>query len=156
MSTNVDLARQEAQSITDPATGELIDRADVEKVVDLYRRIKEVQAQWADALAWCARALIDAADERSVWVFSAAGANVKVDPPNTSTIRWNFDELHKLEALLPAERYAELVEQTVWEKAKTGKLQTLARQAGADSEIGRIINQAEVRIPATRSVKVTR
>lgn len=153
---STDLARQEAQAITDPATGEIIDRADVEKVADLYQRIQDVQAQWSEARAWCARALIDAADERSEWRFTAGGVPLEIDPPSAASIDWDLDELHKLQALLPSERYAELVVQTVTEKAKTGKLQALARQAGADSEVGRIIMQAERRKPRARYVKVAR
>jgi hypothetical protein len=151
-----DLARQEAQAITDPATGELIDRADTEKVADLYRRIQEVQAQWSDARAWCARALMDAADERSEWRFSAGGVHLAIDPPSAASIDWDMEELHKLEALLPSERYGELVVQTVIEKPQTGKLQALARQAGADSAVGEIIHRAERRKPRARYVKVAR
>jgi len=151
---NVDLARQEAQAITDPATGEVIDRADTAKVADLYRRIQDVQAQWSDAGAWCARALIDAADERAQWGEVTFGdVHLNIDPPSTSSIRWDMEELHKLEALLPPERYAELIVQTVSEKAKTGKLQTLARRVGPDSEIGQIIARAEQRVPAARYVR---
>jgi hypothetical protein len=151
-----DLARQEAQAITDPATGEVIDRADTEKVADLYRRIREVQAQWDDAKKWCARALVDAADERSEWNFSAGGVHLVVDPPSAASIDWDMDELHKLQAQLSPTKYGELVQQVVVEKPQTGKLQALARQAGADSTVGQIITRAERRKPKARYVKVTR
>lgn len=148
-----DLARQEAQAITDPATGELVDRADTEKVADLYRRIQEVQAQWSEARAWCARALIDAADERNEWSFQAGGVKLEIDPPSASSISWDIDQLHNLEPLLPPDVYAGLVVQTVTETAKTVKLQALARRVGPDSPIGQIITRAEHRKPKTRSVR---
>jgi len=152
-----DLARQEAQAITDPATGEVIDRSDTDKVADLYERIKQVREDWNDAYAWCARALIDAADERSEWgKVNIGGVPLEIDPPSSASIRWNYDLLHKLEALLPSERYAELVEQTVTEKAKTVQLQALARRAGPDSEIGKIITEAEQRVPKMRGVRIAR
>jgi len=155
-STTTDLARQEAQAITDPATGEIIDRADTAKVADLYRRIQDVQAQWSEARAWCARALIDAADEASNWKLNVGGVHLEIDPPSAASIDWDLDELHKLQPLLTSERYAELVVQTVTEKPKTTKLQALARQAGADSQIGQIISHAERRKPRARYVKVAR
>lgn len=149
-----DLAVQVPQAITDPATGELIERSDTDKVADLYRRIQDVQAQWSEARAWCARALIDAADERSEWRLTAGGVHLEIDPPSAATIDWDLDELHKLEALLPPERYGELVVQTVVEKPKTAKLQALARQAGPDSAVAEIIGRAERRKPRIRYVRV--
>jgi len=157
MSTNqtTDLARQEAQVIIDPATGEIIDRADVEKVADLYQRIQDVQAQWSEAKKWCARALIDAADQRSEWgKRSIGGVKLTIPPPSTSEIEWDIDELHKLEALVPPEVYGELLVQEVVENPQTGKLKTLARQAGPDSPVGLIITRAEQRKPKTRYVTV--
>lgn len=151
---STDLARQEAQAIVDPATGEEITRADTEKIADLYRRIQEVQAQWSEARAWCARALIDAADERNEWSFAAGTVKLEIDPPSTSSISWDIDELHKLESLLPPDVYAGLVVQTVTESAKTVKLQALARRVGPDSPIGQIIARAERRRPKPRSVRV--
>lgn len=152
---STDLARQEAQAIVDPATGEQIDRADTERVADLYRRIKEVQAQWNDAAVWCCRALLDAADERAEWGKRRIGdVELTIDPPAAASIQWDYDELHKLEALLPAERYGELIVQTVSEKAQTKQLQALARQSGAGSAIGEIITRAERRVPRARAVRV--
>jgi hypothetical protein len=154
---STDLARQEAQAITDPATGEVITRADTEKVADLYRRIKEVQGQWSEAAVWCVRALLDAADERSEWGKRRIGdVELTIDPPAASSIQWDYEELHKLEELLPADRYGELVVQTVSEKAETKKLQTLAKQAGEGSPIAEIITRAERRVPRARAVKVER
>lgn len=155
MSLDVD-TRQDAAVIIDPATGEEISRGDTARVADLYRRIQEVQAQWSEARAWCARALIEAADERSEWRFTAGGVNLEIDPPSAASIDWDLDELHKLEQLLPPERYAELVVQTVIEKGKTGKLQALARQAGPDSQVGQIITRAERRKARPRYVRVAK
>lgn len=151
-----DIAQQIPQAITDPDTGELVERSDTARVADLYQRIQQYQRQWRDAVSWCREAIIDAADERSEWTLSLPGVNLKVDPPSVADIDWNLDELHKLEALLPAERYGELVVQVVTEKPATGKLQALARQAGAESEVGRIILDAERRKPKARYVKVVK
>jgi len=149
-----DLARQEAQAITDPATGEIIDRADTAKVADLYQRIQEVQAQWSEARAWCARALIDSADARSEWTFNIGGVDVTVDPPSSASIDWDEEELAKLEELVSPERYGELVKQTVVTKVQTVKLKALARRVGPESVIGQIIARAERRRPKPRSVRV--
>jgi len=151
-----DIAIQEARVIIDPATGEEIDGADTAKVADLYRRIQDVQEQWSAARAWCARRLIESADERSEWRFKAGGVNLAIDPPTAASIDWNMDELHKLEELISAERYGELVVQVVTEKPQTGKLQALARQAGPDSQVGQIILRAERRKPRARYVKVVK
>jgi hypothetical protein len=153
---DTDLAVQVAQAIADPESGELIERSDTPRVAELYYRIDDIMKRWNDAKRWCRAAIIDAADERNEWTLALPGLKVKVDPPAKGDITWDMDELHKLEALLPAERYGELVVQVVTEKPATGKLQALARQAGADSEVGRIILQAESRTPANRYVKVTR
>ena len=152
---STDLARQVPQAITDPESGELVDRADVERVVSVYARIRGYLQQWREAGDWCRDAIIDAADERSEWAMTIGGVKVKVDPPSAADIDWDLDELHKLEELLPAERYGELVRQVVVEKPQTGKLQALARQAGSDSEVGRIITQAERRKPRARYVRVS-
>ena len=149
-----DLARQVPQVITDPDSGELVDRADTPRVADLYRRLRDYAKQWREAQDWCRDALIEAADTRSEWAFTAGGVKVKVDPPSAADIDWDMDELHKLEQLLPPERYGELVQQTVVLKPQTGKLQALARQAGPDSEVARIIKNAERRKPRARYVKV--
>lgn len=152
---STDLARQEAAAITDPRTGERVERADTERVADVYHYIQNIMREWGDARAWCCRALIDAADQRNEWTFTTpSGVTVEVDPPSASTIDWDLDELHKLEDLLPPDVYATLVEQTVSEKAKTRNLQTLARRRGADSDVGRIITQAERRRPRARAVRV--
>lgn len=152
---STDLARQVPQAITDPDTGEEILRSDTLRVVDLFQRMRAYQAQWKDAVAWCRDAIIDAADERSEWTFTAGRVKVKVDPPSAADIDWDMDGLHKLEQLLPSERYGELVVQVVVEKPQTGKLQALARQAGPDSEVARIISGAERRKPRARYVKVS-
>jgi hypothetical protein len=150
-----DLAVQVPQAITDPSSGELISRSDTPRVVDVYQRIRDAMRQWREAGDWCRDAIIDAADERSEWSFTMNGVKVKVDPPSVADIDWDIDELHKLESLVPAERYGELVRQVVVEKPQTGKLQALARQAGADSEVGRIIAGAERRKPKNRYVRVS-
>jgi hypothetical protein len=154
VSSDVDIVRQVPQAITDPDTGELVERADIERVAPLYQRIRSYLQQWREASDWCRDALIDAADERSEWAFQVGGVKVKVDPPSAAVIDWDLDELHKLESLLPAERYGELVRQVVTETPETVKLQTLARQAGPDSEVGRIILHAERRKPKARYVRV--
>lgn len=151
-----DLARQVPQAITDPETGEQIDRTDTPRIADLYRRMKEYTAQWRDAQDWCRDALIDAADERHEWTFTIDGVQVKVDPPTAAMIDWDLDELAKLEDLLPPARYAELVQQVVVLKPQTGKLQALARQEHPGSEVAQIIKNAERRKPKQRYVKVNR
>jgi muconolactone delta-isomerase len=151
-----DLSVHVPESIADPDSGEWISRTDTARVVDVYSRIRDYMRQWRQASDWARDAIIDAADSRSEWSFTIDGAKVKVDPPSAADIDWDLDELHKLEQLLPPERYAELVVQVVTEKPQTGKLQALARQSGADSVIWKIIIAAERRKPRARYVKVSR
>lgn len=155
MTSDIDITRQDAAAITDPRTGELVERSDTEKVAEVYQYIQGIMSEWGDARAWCCRALIEAADQRNEWTFTTeGGVSLEIDPPSASTIDWDLDELHKLEDLLPPDVYGELVVQTVSEKAKTQKLQTLARRRGADSDIAKIISQAERRRPRARAVRV--
>lgn len=151
-----DLAAQIPQAIIDPRTGEEVNRADTAKIADLYRYLREVQRDWKSAADWCRDRLIEYADERHEWTLILPGINLKVDPPSAADIDWDIDELHKLEALLPSERYGELVKQVVVEKPQTVKLQALARQSGPDSDVGQIIQQAERRKPKNRYIKVVR
>lgn len=149
-----DVARQIPQHIVDPDTGEEILRSDTAKVADVQRRIAAYLKDWKEAKAWCDAALIEAADERNEWVFDVDGLKVKVDPPSKATIDWDEEELQKLEAHLSPTRYGELVTQVVSLKPQTVKLQALARQAGPDSAVGKIIERAERRKPTGRYVKV--
>jgi hypothetical protein len=142
--------------ITDPDTGEVIASSDVAGVADLYRRLDAYLDQWKDAKAWCRAAIIAAADERHEWRLALPGMDIHVDPPSHSDIDWDIDELHKLESLMAPERYGELVVLTITEKPQTGKLHTLARQAGEDSVIAQIISRAERRKPKTRYVRFAR
>lgn len=148
MSTDLDQAPP--RDVVDPFTGELITRSDPVACAKLVRKIRDFEHDFSRLKKWATDAFAEFADERAEWTHHVAGMTIRIDPPTASDIDWDYDELHKLEALLPPERYGELVKQTVVEKANTLKLQNAAKVGG---EVGAIIDRAQRRRPKNRSLK---
>lgn len=148
MSTGLDPAPQ--REMVNPFTGELVARGDIPNAVKLARTIRDYKHTFDQIQRWVTDQYAEFCDERAEWTHHIAGMTVSIPPPTASDIDWDIDELHKLEALLPADRYGELVQQVVTEKPNTRALQN-AKKAGGD--IGAIIERAERRKPKSRYLK---
>lgn len=147
-----DLVTQVAQEVVDPQTGEVIHRQDVPAVGRLYKKIREFEQQFRNVKAWANDALIEHMDERAEWTIHAAGMKFSAPSPAAADVEWDLEELEKLQEHLPADRYAELVKQTVVYEPQTVKLHQAAKAGGAIAEI---IERAETRKPKRRYVKVS-
>jgi hypothetical protein len=132
------------RDVVDPTTGELISRDDVPAVVRFYQRIGELQRQFKNPRAWANQVLLDFLDSQAKWTVECAGFKVSAPSPDAADVEWDLAELAKLKALLPADRYAELVKTTVSYEPQTGALHS-AKKAGG--EVARIIERAERRTP---------
>lgn len=138
------------REVLDPFTGELVTATDLRSAALLIRRIREAEAQFAKLKKGITGWFADYCDERAEWTVDFGGFKVSVPPPTASDIDWQMDELEKLEALLPPDRYAELVKQTVSYEPQTRALQNAAKAGG---EIGQIIERAQVRRPKKRYLR---
>lgn len=148
MSTELDQAPP--RDVVDPFTGELIPRTDLERATLLVRKIRDQEQVFRRIKEWATDAVVEHCDERAEWTVDFGGFKVSVPPPTASDIDWDLDELHKLEDLLPSDRYGELVKQIVVEKPDTRALHNAAKAGG---EIAAIIERAERRKPKTRYLK---
>ncbi len=147
---STDLTPAPPRDIVDPFTGELITRSDLQRATLLVRKIRDQEQTFRRIKEWVTDAVAEYCDENAEWTVDFGGFKVSVPPPTASDIEWDLDELHKLEALLPAHRYGELVQQVVSEKANTRALQN-AKKAGG--EIAAIIERAERRKPKSRYLR---
>lgn len=139
------------REVVDPFTGELVTRNNLREAALLVRRIREAEAQFGKLKKGISDWFADYCDERAEWTVDFGGFKVSMPAPTAAEIDWDLDELHKLEALLPPERYGELVKQVVSEKPMTLKLQNAAKAGG---EIGAIIERAQRRKPKTRYIAI--
>lgn len=149
--TDLQVHDEEApREVVDPFTGELVLRSDLAKTALLIRKIRDQERSFSKIKQWATDAFAEHCDERAEWTVDFGGFKVSIPPPTASDIDWQMDELEKLEALLPPERYAELVKQTVTYEPQTRALQNAAKAGG---EIGAIIARAERRKPKTRYLR---
>ena len=151
--TSIDLTHEIVHEVKDPETGEIIARTDLPAVARLWKKVDDVQRQWKDVKAWANQAIIDYLDAQAKWTIEAGGLKVSAPSPEAADVHWDLDELAKLEALLPSERYAELVRQTVILEPQTGELHKAAKAGG---RIAEIIMRAESRTPKRRYARVSR
>lgn len=145
-----DLEQAPPRDVVDPFTGELIPRTDLKSVTLLIRKIRDQEQVFRRIKDWATEAVIEYCDERAEWTVTFGGFKVSVPPPTASDVDWDLDELHKLEDLLPSDRYGELVKQIVVEKPDTRALHNAAKAGG---EIAEIITRAERRKPKTRYLR---
>lgn len=148
--TDLQVHEEAPREVVDPFTGELVTRSDLQKTALLVRKIRDQERSFGKIKQWAADAFAEHCDERAEWTVDFGGFKVSVPPPTASDIDWDLEELHKLESLLPSERYGELVKQVVTEKADTRALQNAAKAGG---EIAEIIQRAERRKPKPRYLR---
>lgn len=146
------LVEQVAQEVVDPQTGEVIHRQDIPAVTRLYQKIRDFEREFRTVKQWANEAILEAMDNRAEWTINAGGLKLSAPSPEAADITWDLEELEKLQEHLPADRYAELVKQTVVYEPQTVKLHQAAKAGG---EIGDIIRRAESRRAKRRYVKVS-
>lgn len=133
-----------------PATGEIVDLADVNACATIYAALGDMETRIKDARVLVRRALVDHARVYGGDTMRIDAAEVKIGHP--VEITWDLAVLRELRAAgLPDDRWNELVEQTVVHKVKA----TVAKQiAKANPVYAEIVGRAEKRHPKPDTVSV--
>lgn len=141
------------QVVIDHRTGEEVSPSDTERVADILDDARTLRYRLGRIISAAEAALLDAMDERAEWTLRIPGYKLSGDSPEAAEVEWDLDELRKLEALLPSDRYAACVRLEVTEKPITSELRKVAKAGG---EVAEIIQRAEHRKPKRRRVTVSR
>lgn len=136
--------------LVQPLTGELIRADDVAGVGEAIRALREHKRNVDTAISAFTLAAIEQSRAMGTKTLHAGGVTIKVSAD--SEIEWDVTELVKLlDAGLPAERYADLVTETLTYKVNAN----VAKQIeGANEKYAPIIERARRRVPKRQSASV--
>src|SRR5437773_170346 len=97
------------------------------RIADILDDARTVRYRLGQIITAAEQAILDHMDEHAQWTLRIPGFKATGDSPEAADVEWDMDELHKLEALLPHDRYADCVQTTVTEKPITAELRRVAK-----------------------------
>lgn len=145
-----ELVHHETNTLIVPGTGALIDLEDAPQVAQALRDVRDYEQQLRYAKTALTEALVAESSRQGTKTLRLGTLTASVSAD--TELAWDVTELVKLlDAGLPAERYADLVSETVTYKVNS----SVAKQIeAANPAYAAIIERARSRVPKTPYVRV--